>query len=264
MNCRKLIACDIDGTLLSYGETTLSGEIFELIRELQRAGICFCTASGRQYHSLRKLFEPVADEIAYLCENGAVVLGRGSEENSLLFSSVEIPKKDALAIAQDVLSFPNCEVLLSARNCYYVCSTSEDFLKYLEVDNGALVKKVDDLEKVSEKIFKVSMINRRGEIQVPQKVLSEKWKDYYVTISGEVWVDIALADKGSGLRAMCSALGFTLDDCIAFGDNWNDVSMLEVAGTGYLMESADKELLERFPNHCRSVPEILKTLLKKL
>lgn len=261
MNCRKLIACDIDGTLLNYGETKIPEEIFELILELKKKGLLFCTASGRQYHSLRKLFEPVADEIAYLCENGAVVLGCGSEAEAPQFSAVEIPLEEALAIARDVQSLPGCEVLLSARNCYYISSSSQEYIRYLEEENGALVKRVEDLNTVSEKIYKVSLINLNGDIQEPQKILAEKWKNYQVTISGVVWLDIALADKGSGLNAMCSAMGLSLRDCIAFGDNWNDVSMLEMAGTGYLMVSADPLLLQRFPNHCVSVPEIWKTLL---
>ena len=59
----KLIACDLDGTLLHPGEREPRPEAFELIRELHRRGIVFMPASGRQYASLRYLFAPVADEL---------------------------------------------------------------------------------------------------------------------------------------------------------------------------------------------------------
>ena len=36
----------------------------------------FCPASGRQYHSLRGLFAPVQDELAYLCETGPFSMER--------------------------------------------------------------------------------------------------------------------------------------------------------------------------------------------
>ena len=52
----KLIACDLDGTLLHPGERELRSEAFELIDELHRRGIVFMPASGRQYASLRYLF----------------------------------------------------------------------------------------------------------------------------------------------------------------------------------------------------------------
>ena len=70
----KLIACDLDGTLLHPGEREPRSEAFELIDELHRRGIVFMPASGRQYASLRYLFAPVADELAYVCENGALVM----------------------------------------------------------------------------------------------------------------------------------------------------------------------------------------------
>ena len=57
----KMICSDLDGTLLPYGQSAISQEICEEIRELARHGILFCPASGRQYTSLRKLFAPVAD-----------------------------------------------------------------------------------------------------------------------------------------------------------------------------------------------------------
>ena len=49
----KLIACDLDGTLLHPGEHEPRSEAFELIDELHRRGIVFMPASGRQYASLR-------------------------------------------------------------------------------------------------------------------------------------------------------------------------------------------------------------------
>lgn len=73
----KLIACDLDGTLLHPGEREPRSEAFELIDELHRRGIVFMPASGRQYASLRYLFAPVADELAYVCENGALVMSEG-------------------------------------------------------------------------------------------------------------------------------------------------------------------------------------------
>lgn len=73
----KLIACDLDGTLLHPGEREPRSEAFELIDELHRRGIVFMPASGRQYASLRYLFTPVADELAYVCENGALVMSEG-------------------------------------------------------------------------------------------------------------------------------------------------------------------------------------------
>ena len=99
----KLIASDIDGTLMSYGETSLPPALFGLIRRLRAAGVLFCPASGRQYHSLRQLFAPVADEVCFLCENGAVVFGPGTEETAPVLSKTAMSRDEALSLARDRL-----------------------------------------------------------------------------------------------------------------------------------------------------------------
>ena len=45
----KLVASDLDGTLLMKGAQSLPEDIFPLIRQLKELGILFVAASGRQY-----------------------------------------------------------------------------------------------------------------------------------------------------------------------------------------------------------------------
>ena len=66
----KLIASDIDGTLVENSTAVLHPEMFDLIRKLKEKGILFCAASGRQYQSIANMFEPVKDDIIFLAENG--------------------------------------------------------------------------------------------------------------------------------------------------------------------------------------------------
>ena len=52
----KLVASDLDGTLLFKGAQSLPEEIFPLIRQLKKMGILFVAASGRQYANMKKCF----------------------------------------------------------------------------------------------------------------------------------------------------------------------------------------------------------------
>ena len=70
---KRLIASDIDGTLLKDGQQTLDDIFFDLISTLHAQGVLFVAASGRQLASLKMLFEPVADDIVFIAENGAYV-----------------------------------------------------------------------------------------------------------------------------------------------------------------------------------------------
>ena len=47
----KLIASDIDGTLVPEGSHEISPEYFKVIEDLREIGIRFCACSGRQYPS---------------------------------------------------------------------------------------------------------------------------------------------------------------------------------------------------------------------
>ena len=57
----KLVASDLDGTLLHNYQQTVPKEIYDTIRALHEKGIIFTAASGRQYANMKKMFAPVAD-----------------------------------------------------------------------------------------------------------------------------------------------------------------------------------------------------------
>ena len=48
----KLIASDVDGTLLPEGTADLNAELYDVILKLKEKGIVFAAASGRQGNSV--------------------------------------------------------------------------------------------------------------------------------------------------------------------------------------------------------------------
>ena len=98
----QLVVSDIDGTLLQDGANAIPPAIFEQIARLRGRGIRFCPASGRQYTSLRKLFAPVADQLYYLCENGAVVYGPGAP--GPILSRTEMDRDLSLELCREILA----------------------------------------------------------------------------------------------------------------------------------------------------------------
>ncbi|KJG19669.1 hypothetical protein UA70_17670, partial [Raoultella planticola] len=51
--------------------------------------------------------------------------------------------------------------------------------------------------------------------------------------------------KGKRLTQWVEAQGLSMQDVVAFGDNYNDLSMLEAAGTGVAMGNAVEEVKAR-------------------
>ena len=73
--------------------------------------------------------------------------------------------------------------------------------------------------------------------------------------------------KGHALSALAGALGYSLQECIAFGDGMNDAEMLSMAGKGCIMGNAHQRLKDLYPalevigtNAGNAVPTYLRKL----
>lgn len=253
----RLIASDIDGTLLPYGESVIPADIFDEIHRLEQKGILFCPASGRQYTSLRRLFAPVADKVPFLCENGAVVYGPGSPGPVL--GKTVMDRSQTERLCRQILALRGVEVLISGQDTSYLCPKEEEICGLMEGKGNNIVL-VPRPEDVPEDILKVAAYCP-GRLEETWQTLSPRWSGrFQVAVAGAEWVDFTVADKGTGLTQLCAALGVGLDEVMAFGDNFNDAPMLSAVGQPWLMEGADPALKERFPHHCANVADVLRTL----
>ena len=156
----QLVVSDIDGTLLQDGANAIPPAIFEQIARLRERGIRFCPASGRQYTSLRKLFAPVADQLYYLCENGAVVYGPGSP--GPILSRTEMDWDLSLELCREILAHPRCEVLISGANTSYLCPKEGDIVSLIRDFVGNNVALLPRPEDMPEPFVKVSAYCRDG------------------------------------------------------------------------------------------------------
>ena len=69
-----------------------------------------------------------------------------------------------------------------------------------------------------------------------------------------------MADKATGIRALYSALNVTAEETMAFGDNYNDVPMLDAVGHPYIMASAAESLRQRYANRCTRPEDVMEKL----
>jgi len=260
----RLIASDIDGTLLPHGQKAISPDLFPLIRRLQRAGVVFCPASGRQYHAMRDLFAPMADELHFLCENGAVVFGPGSEERSPVLSLTAMDRADAIALSRDIMADPDCEVLVSCLRKSYFCTPSEELRQQLVEGYGYILEYIERPEDIPGDILKVSAFCPNGPREAAARLGARWGEKLRICVGGPVWLDFSVSEKGAGLLDLCRKLEIDLSEVMAFGDSENDVSMLQAAGVPYLMDIAAPHLKALFPRRCSNVLAVLEELAREL
>lgn len=258
----KLIVSDIDGTLLPYGQVALDRALFPLIRRLRERGIIFCPASGRQYHSLRALFAPVCDELAFLCENGAIIYGPGPEDKAPVLGKTFIERTMALDLIHDIAALPGGRPLISGANTSYLLAGDPEFEAYMRDVKGNNVTIVARAEDIQEDIIKLAAYCPEG-TSPTRHALGPKWDAALSMASaGPDWVDFTVADKALGLTTLCRALGVSPAETAAFGDNWNDAPMLKLAGRGYIMSSSDPNLRSQFELQCDKVEKVLENFLE--
>lgn len=258
----KLIACDIDGTLIPYGQTDLPQGLFPLVEALSEKGILFCPASGRQYHSLRRLFAPVAHRAYFLCENGAAVFGPSREESAApLLSKTAFPRRQAMELCRDIMACPGADVFISGQNTTYVCGCAPSLIRHTQDILGNHMWEVGDPEEIGEDLIKISAYCPDGVADTFARL--ERWGQvFHMAEAGPMWVDFTIADKATGITALCGALGIDLADTAAIGDNWNDLTMLQAVGHPWLMSGADPKLKELIPTHCVRATDVLEALLE--
>ena len=254
----KVIACDIDGTLLHGDAQEIDPVIFREIGRLREKGILFCPASGRQYASLRRLFAPVADQLLYLCENGALLYGPGAP--GPLLEKVEVAPAEGRALWEEIRGRRDCEVMVSGEDMSYVCPADGGLVGPAIRRIGNRCTEVDRWEDIPETVVKLSAYCPGGAEPVAAEMIPRWEGRFSVAVAGERWVDFNTADKGVGVAALCRALGVSPEEVMAFGDNYNDIPMLEAVGTAYLMENAAPALKARYPLRCGRVEEVLAAL----
>ncbi len=231
----KLIASDIDGTLLLDGRRELSAEIIEQIEMLYEKGILFVAASGRQMPNLERLFAPVKDKIAYIAENGALVVYQKE-----VIAKIPMERSVGKAILEDIRQKKDCEILLSGENTSYLEPKTEEYEKHMKffVKNNVTV--VDNILDVQEDYLKISVYEKNG-VRDCEAYFKEKWGGLVTVVtSGYAWLDMIApnVNKGNALLLLMERLGISKGQTAAFGDNYNDIEMLKTAGYGYAVNSA--------------------------
>lgn len=258
----RLIASDLDGTLLLNKATRCNEELFPLLDRLLEQDVYFVAASGRQYPNLLRLFHKRHDKMLYLCENGALVL----YQNQIMMKQV-FEDYLALQLCHAVLEDTRCELVISGERTSYIIPKDESFAHYIRDEIGNNITIVGQPEEIEEPIMKVSyFISKENRDAVTAGFDKLFHGQCLIVTSGNEWVDFAPlgTSKGAAMACIGEALGIALEEMVAFGDNENDRTMLEYVGHPYIMEGCNPSILDIKGTHCDKVEDTLRELLAQM
>lgn len=254
----KLIASDLDGTLIRGKENKLNPELFDIILKLKEKGIRFAAASGRPLSSIQNLFEPIKDDIFYITENGSLTICDGKT-----VGLGQIDRSLALRIFQAAREFENCEFFVSCEDQCYTESTNEFFLNHMHNVVHYNMIEVPSLDAVTDSFIKFAVCDYNGTSELLPYFKERFGNEIEIVTSGNEWVDFLApnANKGIGLEQVCKYMGISREECIAFGDQYYDIAMLKYAGSSYAMNTCAPGVEKHADHQTDSVESILKTLL---
>lgn len=247
----KLIVCDMDGTLLTE-DKKISDKNREVLKKAEEKGVRLAVATGRIYSSAKIYGEELGLQTPIISCNGALV--RDSKTEETLFEAF-IGEKEA-EFVMDV-----CE----KHNIYYHFYSDYEFftkeLKYTSLnyqewnEKQPEGKKIDIqiIEKPKEvldrgsKIYKFVILEDDQEKLNRVKLDLSKNEALELSQSCENNIEVMTkgVSKGVALEELCKKLGISREQVIAFGDHYNDISMIEYAGMGVAMGNGVDQLKER-------------------
>ena len=260
----KLVASDLDGTLLHNGEQSLRPETVDLIRRLTEKGVRFIAASGRQYDNEQRLFEPIKDKISYIAENGALCVHGGQTIFRAQLSDNLITR-----IINEVRKAPAFDILLSREDCSVIENRHPEFVNHICNVMGNTTEVVDDIARAEGPFVKIAVGNmfdsRRVILDYLEHLQNMFAPEIRAVTSGNFWIDFIPPEinKGTALKKFMEYLHIRPEECIAIGDQQNDIEMLETAGTGYAVPGAAPGVADHASFSCFSAEYVLENLLKE-
>ncbi|MEK2491392.1 HAD family hydrolase [Kitasatospora purpeofusca] len=237
----KLVATDLDGTLLSSSET-VSARTRAALATATSAGALHIIVTGRSATWAR----PVFDEIGYrgiaVCGQGAQVYDAGAHK---LLTSLTLDRRVA-ALAIEKIEAETGPLAIAANQDGLEGDVLAGPGYRLQIGSELPVVQVGAHELLTSPISKLYIQHS----ELSDDALAEAARNAAGDLVGVVMAGAGVVEllplglsKATGLAVAARRLGVTAADTIAFGDMPNDVPMFGWARHGVAMANAHRELL---------------------
>ena len=263
----RLIALDLDGTLLdSRGE--LSERNREALGAARARGVSIALVTGRRFRDARPLALALGLDVPLISHNGALTKHARTLET---VSAILMPVEAARAVVRTGRAH-GADALVSDDH------VGEGTLVYDHVSEGntALAKYIawtrrvvgDDAARAIRRVPSLEEYLDHDPLHIAfsggcsamerlaEAMRRELGDAVKLLLTLYPTTDFALLDilhpaasKGAGLAAVAAEQGLRREEVMAVGDNFNDIEMLEWAGTGVVMGNAEPSLRERADFH---------------
>ena len=246
----KVIATDMDGTLLdSRGQLDLP-RLEKILNRLDQGGVRFVIATGNEVHRMRQLLGHLAERVVLVVANGARIF----EHNKLL----QAQTWDDAMVDRALGHFKGRE----CQDQFVVTGMNGGFVKkgtiFTELDKFMTSEMIEKLyqrmhfvDEFDSSLFggvlKMSMVVGEERSDAVLQEINDLFDGQIRAVSsGYGCIDILQTGihKAWGLEELLKRWGLKSEQIMAFGDSENDIEMLKFAGISYAMENAEESVKE--------------------
>ncbi len=238
-----IVVSDLDGTLLGSNHK-VSFFTKKTLSELAERDVKFIMASGRHYMDVDKIREHLGLDIYLITSNGA----RVHDQNGKVIFRQDL----SVDVVEDLINIDvddDIHVNIYQDDRWLVAKENPDLLAYHQ-DSGFHYQICDLKEANKTNTSKVFFTGTPAKLLRLAEDLDKKFKNRASIVFSAV-DSLEVMDKGvskgNALSRVVKLTGYSLQDCIAFGDGMNDVEMLSSVGRGLVMDNAPMMLKRALP-----------------
>ena len=250
----RLVAADLDGTLLLSDSHELSPATVDAVRVLTEIGVPTVLATGRMFRSAERFARKLGIAGPLAAYQGALIREVGS---GMLLHHDPLSLPLALEIL-DLVHGCDCAVNVYLDDELYV-EEKNAFIERYELISGMQAHVVGRLSAFLDR--PPTKIGMGGDPDVVTKML-ETLRAHFGGRANAVktWpffleMTTPTATKSRALELLGGRMDFSAAQVLAFGDSYNDADMLAWAGTGVAMGDAPSEVAALADHLCPSVDE---------
>ena len=238
----RMAVFDLDGTLLNDCNE-ISNENLEAIKKLQKQGCKIGIASGRPEELIKEYIGKIPNLDFFIACNGAIV----KDINSDRIVIDEIISQEIVEKIIEECKELGCSYLVYTYNC--IISTDNYRVRCFEKRNKKLKEeyKANFIKSNDPKwIARTYQVHKILIIEHNEFKFKKIFNDYSkmdginITESFSGFMDIMATgvSKKKSLQMIVEQYGFESTDVVAFGDNYNDLEMLEYVGCSITTENS--------------------------
>ncbi len=248
MNRLECVISDMDGSLVGDNQT-ISPQDIETIRTIKNKGIPFFFVTGRHQIMCHTHMEKIGFDYPIVCNNGSTIYDFASKEaQGDTFIPQDVVKR-FWHYCKDHKYF--CYVFTTQHAYVHPDYRNPDFpdklIARIAQGTPSLVfdELTPDFDPVGMDVVKLLVPNMPPKELDKLKAFADPEGFLEISYSYTNFADVTRSgvDKGTAVRRLAKLYGFSLENTLVMGDNYNDLKMLKLAG--YPVATANAEPLVR-------------------